>query len=109
MERQLDEEHQEAIESHAAECSACGELLTTARELTCQQFVEFLDDYVEDRLDEERRSIFERHLAICQECTDYLDSYRTTIAAARASGSDIEAADVPDELIQAVLRSLRAG
>jgi anti-sigma factor RsiW len=49
-------------------------------ELTCQEFVELLTDYLEDALDEPTMSRVEEHLALCGGCATYLDQMRATVA-----------------------------
>ena len=48
-------------------------------ELTCQELVELVNDYLEDRLDTDERARFERHLAECEGCRAYLEQMRHTI------------------------------
>ena len=53
---------------------------------------------------------FERHLSRCRNCTEYLAQYRATIDAGRAAYQDESAtlpADVPEDLVQAILASWR--
>ena len=52
------------------------------REITCQQLVELVTDYLEDRLSVEERLLFEEHLAFCTWCVTYLDQMRQTIQVA---------------------------
>jgi len=52
------------------------------REITCQQLVELVTDYLEDRLPVEERLLFEEHLAFCTWCVTYLDQMRQTIQVA---------------------------
>ena len=52
------------------------------REITCQQLVELVTDYLEDRLPVEERLLFEQHLAFCTWCVTYLDQMRQTIQVA---------------------------
>ena len=81
-------------------------------ELTCQELIDFLDDYVEGRLEAELRARFEVHLERCPYCVDYLKTYRDTISFARGACADNSSLpappDVPEELIQAILKSRRA-
>jgi hypothetical protein len=48
-------------------------------ELTCQELVELVTDYLEDVLPERMRVRFEQHLADCAGCTRYLLQIRRTI------------------------------
>jgi anti-sigma factor RsiW len=52
----------------------------TATELTCQEFVELVTEYLEGALPPEERLRFERHLAICPGCVTYVAQFRETIA-----------------------------
>jgi anti-sigma factor RsiW len=52
------------------------------REITCQQLVELVTEYLEDRLPVEERLLFEEHLAFCTWCATYLDQMRQTIQVA---------------------------
>jgi anti-sigma factor RsiW len=47
--------------------------------VTCQEFVELVTDYFEDRLPAEDRARFVRHLEVCEHCTRYMAQLRTTI------------------------------
>lgn len=79
------------------------------QELTCKEFIEFLDDYVSDGLAAEARAEFERHLEICPPCVDYLNTYSTTIRLSRAgAAADAEKlpANVPEELLRAILAAV---
>jgi anti-sigma factor RsiW len=49
-------------------------------DLTCQQLVEVVTDFLESSLDPEERDLFERHLAMCSWCQSYLDHMRHTIS-----------------------------
>ena len=49
-------------------------------ELTSQELVELVTDYLEGALPTHDRLDFERHLVWCSWCRDYLDQMRTTIA-----------------------------
>jgi len=48
-------------------------------ELTCQELVEIVSDYLEGALPESERERFYAHLEICEGCRRYLDQMRTTI------------------------------
>jgi anti-sigma factor RsiW len=79
--------------------------------LTCKQLLDFLDDYVAEDLAPDARREFDRHLALCPPCVAYLEGYRETIRLGRASleASDAPApADVPDELVRAILTARRS-
>ncbi|HMD57129.1 MAG TPA: zf-HC2 domain-containing protein [Solirubrobacteraceae bacterium] len=49
------------------------------RELVCQEVVELVTEYLENRLPRAQRRRFEAHLADCEHCTEYLAQMRVTI------------------------------
>jgi predicted anti-sigma-YlaC factor YlaD len=55
-----------------------------ATPMTCQQLVEVITDYLENRLASEDRRRFDEHLASCEGCHNYLEQIRETI---RLTGS----------------------
>lgn len=79
-------------------------------ELTCQELIEFLDDYVEQRLPPARRAMFDDHLfRCCAHCREYLEEYVATVRLTRAlsaGGAGAEEAAVPQELLEAVKAAL---
>jgi anti-sigma factor RsiW len=50
-------------------------------DLACQQLVELVTDYLEDRLPGSARLRFEAHLARCSGCRTYVEQVRVTIRA----------------------------
>ena len=78
-------------------------------ELSCKESIQFLDDYVDDTQPDKVRAAFERHLDIYPDCVDYLKTYRDTICLARgACAADPSAPppdDIPNELIEIILKS----
>jgi anti-sigma factor RsiW len=57
-------------------------------ELTCQELVELVTDYLEEALPDRERVRFEEHLAGCPYCRTYLEQFRTTIELAGALRED---------------------
>jgi anti-sigma factor RsiW len=49
-------------------------------ELTCQELVELVTDYLEQVLSPEEWARFARHLKICPGCVTYVEQFRQTIA-----------------------------
>jgi len=47
-------------------------------ELTCQDFVELVTEYLEGALDEDTARRFEEHLALCPGCETYLSQMKET-------------------------------
>jgi anti-sigma factor RsiW len=72
--------------------------------ITCRQLIDFIIDYIDGALDERSRNEFERHLGVCPSCQAYLASYRETMGLARTVITDEPQTDVPEELVQAILR-----
>jgi anti-sigma factor RsiW len=50
-----------------------------ADEITCQEIVELVTDYLESAMSPDDRALFERHLSICRGCAAYLAQMRETI------------------------------
>lgn len=50
-------------------------------ELPCQELVELVTEYLEDRLSPIDRARFEAHLEQCEACRTYLDQFRATLTA----------------------------
>ena len=70
-------------------------------DLSCQQVVELVTDYLEGRLSRRDRRLFEKHLKACDGCSRYLEQMRETI---RVLGR-LQEQDIPkrtrDELLAA--------
>jgi len=79
--------------------------------VTCREFVEFLMRYLDGELDPDVSSAFERHMGACPQCVWYLDSYRETVRLGRDLLCETPdgqlPADVPEELVNAVLAARR--
>ena len=81
-------------------------------EMTCRELVDFLGAYLGGELSAEVRRRFDEHLATCPECSAYLETYRTTVRLARGAFRDPDApvpADVPADLVKAILAARRKG
>ena len=48
-------------------------------EMPCNELVELVTEYLEDRLSPRDRARFEAHLAACEACRTYLEQFRRTI------------------------------
>ena len=53
----------------------------TYEELSCQELVELVTDYLEGALPDELRDRFDAHIAHCSGCQAYLEQMRATIRA----------------------------
>jgi anti-sigma factor RsiW len=79
--------------------------------VTCREFIDFIMSYLDGELPGEQREPFERHLSRCPACDRYLRQYQATVTAGKAAFLSPEAAvpaDVPEELIAAILQSRRS-
>jgi anti-sigma factor RsiW len=54
---------------------------STYEELSCQELVELVTDYLEGALPPELHDRFDRHIAHCSGCQGYLEQMRATIRA----------------------------
>ena len=63
----------------------------TAEQLSCQELVELVTDYLEAALPPEERARFEAHVEPCDGCSTYLEQMRTTIQlTGRITPEDVE-------------------
>ena len=83
------------------------EFSVTADEVTCQQFVELITDYLEGALPTRSLGLVEEHLVMCDWCVTYLAQMDATIASL-ASLRDPGSAELPDVLLS-VVHGKRAG
>ena len=65
-------------------------------QMTCQQMVELVTEYLEGRLPAAERERFEAHLALCDGCQAYVDQMRALVA---------ELGDTPDIALSPELES----
>jgi anti-sigma factor RsiW len=63
-------------------------------DLSCQELVELVTDYLEGALAREDLGRFEAHLAACPGCETYLAQMGATIALARAGGDRVEPSEI---------------
>ncbi len=78
--------------------------------ITCEEFEQFILNYLEDELAPPQRRVFERHLKLCRECRDYLATYKRSLdvgAAVLNSESGTLPVDVPEDLISAIMDARR--
>ena len=77
----------------------------SGEELSCQEVVEILNDYLEGAMPAADRGRIEQHLAECEGCDNYLEQLRTTI---RLTGRLTEQS-IPPEVMASLLRVFRTG
>jgi predicted anti-sigma-YlaC factor YlaD len=71
-------------------------------EVTCQEFVELVTDYLEGALPARTQNQVEEHLVMCHYCRDYADQVRATVSALHG----LRAEDPVEEPSDAVLGAL---
>ncbi len=74
--------------------------------ITCLEFENFIQNYLDDTLPIKQRKLFEWHMRICKECRDYLAAYKRAIELGQAtlgSANEPVPSDAPEDLIQAIL------
>jgi len=59
--------------------------------------------YLDGELDATQRQRFEEHLANCADCVRFLREYRATVRVGSSAYADDLPADVPDDLVKAIL------
>jgi anti-sigma factor RsiW len=84
-----------------------GDFSVTADEVTCQQFVELITDYLEGTLPTPTLSHVEEHLVMCDWCVTYLEQMQATIASL-AAPSETRSPE-PSEALLSGLRANRDG
>ena len=80
------------------------ENLDAPDDLTCQELVELVTDYLEEMLSPAELARFEAHLLDCDDCPMYLDQLRTTIRLVGRLTED----DVPPDAKTRLLIHFRA-
>ena len=78
--------------------------------MNCREFTEFLHEYLFGNLPAGERAEFEKHLAECPWCVAYLQNYEHTIRLGKAAYAEPSAAvpaEVPEELVRAILAARR--
>jgi anti-sigma factor RsiW len=68
-------------------------------------------EYGSDELSPDTRAQFECHLRLCGNCRKYVGSYEETVKLGKRAFEDEDAAlpaDVPEELVKAILASRRS-
>lgn len=79
--------------------------------MNCQEFIDFIMAYLDGELPDETSRVFRDHLGMCPPCEDYLDGYVKAVELGRIcckEGEEVPA-DVPDELIRAILKARGEG
>ncbi len=56
--------------------------MSAIRELSCQEIVELVTEFLEGAMDSPLRAAFDAHLANCDGCTEYIEQIEATIRVA---------------------------
>jgi anti-sigma factor RsiW len=84
--------------------------MTSPFELTCQEIVELVTDYLDGHLELAERVRFEQHLHTCAPCVSYLEQMRTMIGlAATLDAPPSAASEPPAAVLDAFRRWKRPG
>jgi anti-sigma factor RsiW len=75
--------------------------MMAADDLTCEELVELITEYIEGALAPSERARFENHLAGCDGCLNYLHQMKLTIETAGAITGEAIPAPVRAELLRA--------
>jgi anti-sigma factor RsiW len=70
-----------------------------SEDLTCQELVELVTEYLEGGLSPEDRDRFEQHLVLCDGCAAHLEQMRTTIVLTGSLTEDSIPPDVQERLL----------
>ena len=70
-------------------------------DLTCEELVELVTEYLEGGLADAERGRFEEHIVACRGCSNYLDQIRTTIELAGRITADDLMEETKTELLAA--------
>lgn len=62
--------------------------MTLSDDPACNEIVELVTEFLDDRLPPADRALFERHLAVCPPCATYLAQIRTTARLTGRVGAD---------------------
>ena len=83
-------------------------MIVNSDDLSCQELVELVTDYIEDRLPASLRTRFEMHLSYCEPCRIYLAQMRETVTLAGRLSEEALPAGAKEALL-AAFRGLHRG
>ena len=78
--------------------------------MTCREFADFMMEYVAGELSRDSLASFEGHLRACENCQKYLAGYQESVKLGKQAFAESDAelpADVPDDLVKAILATRR--
>jgi anti-sigma factor RsiW len=77
--------------------------------LTCKEFLQELNDYLDETVDQELRLRLEAHVSECPNCFVIFDTTRKTIRVFKGMEPQTIPADVHSRLMQALEKKIAAG
>ncbi|MFQ5718500.1 MAG: anti-sigma factor family protein [Acidobacteriota bacterium] len=77
--------------------------------MTCREFVDFLMAYLNDELPAAQRDAFRAHISDCPPCVNFLDTYKITLDLEKEAYREIDCADLPPQLVKAILAAKAEG
>jgi anti-sigma factor RsiW len=83
--------------------------LRQLEEMTCQELVELVTEYLEDALPDDDRARFDEHLQTCHHCATYLEQMRATIRVVGRLSEEQLSGTMQQELLSAFRHWKRAG
>ena len=72
-----------------------------SEDITCQELVELVTDYLEGVMSPADRDRFEQHLVLCDGCASYVEQMRTAVTLTEALTETSIPPDVQDRLLTA--------
>lgn len=75
--------------------------------ISCSEFEQFIDGYLDKSLNTKEITVFERHIKLCRECRDYLTAYQNSIILGKAAfAADSDNHQIPDEVPTELLHAI---
>jgi anti-sigma factor RsiW len=76
--------------------------------MTCEEFVDSLQAFLDDELTSPERIRAQKHLTSCDKCSAYLRGYERTIELAKKAPSSSAVSDVlPEDLVRKIMAARR--
>jgi anti-sigma factor RsiW len=66
-------------------------------------------DYLEGTLAADQRDTLEQHVRLCPDCQRYIDGYKKSIQMSREALLAPDPAEIPEQLVQAILKARASG
>lgn len=79
------------------------------QEISCEDLLQYLSDYIDENLDEELTAVAKHHLATCHNCSVVLDSTQKTIFLYRQQGKRTIPAERRERLFDRLQDAFLAG